>query len=208
MRAVKGTRHGTGKHRAKRAEKRQGRLSAQAKQGAPHCVSPPPANLDLNELHGIAAQIVAAFCPQLNAGQPWTVAQRWFVLKTFALVPEGFEPAGETPLEDFLAKFAAVKYVIDPGTSQEKTVVFPNDGTLFTRPATVFPGGSPNREYVTPITLGPLQPLSVGDHAVDVSWVFRAMHCDGIAANIDENCLPAGETRILTVQFEVTPGHQ
>jgi hypothetical protein len=38
----------------------------------------------------------------------------------FEVVPAGFVPAGA--LKDFVAKFAAARYVIDPGTNQERTV--------------------------------------------------------------------------------------
>jgi hypothetical protein len=120
---------------------------------------------------------------------------------------EGFVPAGDTPVEDFIAKFTALKLVIDAGTRQEKTVVFPNDGNVFTGPATLFPGNPEEWALVIPITLGTVQPLPVGDHVVDVYWIFGDVHCDGVAANIVENCFPEGETLYVTVAFEVTPGH-
>jgi hypothetical protein len=120
---------------------------------------------------------------------------------------EGFVPAGETPLEDFIAKFSALKFVVDANTRQEKTVVFPNDGNLITGPGNVFPGTPTDSVFVSPITLGTVHPLSVGDHVVDVYWVFGDVHCDGVAANIAEHCFPKGETLYVTVAFAVTPGH-
>lgn len=190
------------------AEKTGGGPSAQPeKQEVPHCFSPPPANLDLNDFYDISEQIVAEFCPQLNSGQQWRVPSRWFVSSqpyTPETTPAGFVPAFEdaTPVEDFLAKLAALKYVVDPGTPQEKSVVFPNDGTVFTLALPQF-----NAVQVGPITLGKLQPLSVGQHEVELYWVFSAMHCDGFGGVVADNCLPAGEVLYTRFTFEVTAGH-
>src|SRR5262249_5405748 len=115
-----------------------------------HCIS--PRGLDQNEFFGISAQIVIDYCPKVGAGEQWIPAQLWFMNGTFEQVPEGLMPDGDTPLEDFIAKFSAVKYVIDPGTKQEKTVAFPNDGNLFT--GTLF-----GDVVVSPITFGTLKPL-------------------------------------------------
>ena len=95
----------------------------------PHCIT--PTAVDINERYGVSEAIVAPFCTTLNSGRHWTVSN--------SLVHEshlrrqclnGFEPAGATPLEDFIAKFIGVKYVVDPGTSKEKTYVFGNDDDL------------------------------------------------------------------------------
>ncbi|HEY7033526.1 MAG TPA: hypothetical protein VH482_19475 [Thermomicrobiales bacterium] len=164
-----------------------GASAAYAEKKSDHCVS--PGGIDQNEFFGVSAQIVISFCDKIGAGEPWVPAQRWFVNDTFLVVPDGFVPDGNTPLEDYIAKFSGVKFVIDPGTNQEKTVEFPNDGNLFT--------GTLNGEVVvSPITLGTLEPLAVGKHVVDVYWEFSAMHCDGIDVVIgaDGNCLPAGDT--------------
>jgi hypothetical protein len=193
----KGIRRGKGRRRGK------GGASAEAKaKPGNHCVS--PSGVDLNELFGISAQIVTGFCTEVGAGErwvpspsPWFVSPHPFTPKT---TPAGFVPAGATPQEDFFAKFAALKIVIDPGTKHEQTVVFPNDGTLF---ADEF-GGS---ILIIPITLGAVHPLPVGEHEAVVSWVFRAMHCNGIAADAATNCFPAGETAFLRLGFAVVPGH-
>ena len=72
-------------------------------------------------------------------------------------------PAGNTPSEDFVAKFAAVKYVADPGTTQWRAYLLTNDGIE------VFPGifGFP---VVNPLTLGALRRLPVGPHVVETYW--------------------------------------
>ena len=174
------------------------RTQAKTKLGN-HCLT--PLGQDLNELYGISAQIVAPFCNQVGSGEQWVNTRGWFMEHTFVEVPAGFMPAGETPLEDFIAKFSEVRYVIDPGTKHEKTVVFPNSDALFA-------GEDEGLVLVSTGTLGTVHPLPVGEHVVDVYWVFNAMHCDGIAASIDENCFPAGETKnVAGLAFTVTPGH-
>ena len=164
----------------------------------PHCIT--PTAVDINERYGVFEPIVAPFCTTLSSGRHWTVSNGWFMSPTFVAKPDGFEPAGGTPLEDFIAKFIGVKYVVDPGTSKEKTYVFGNDDDLgiFNDVLTV---------AVNPVGLGTLRPLSVGDHVVDSYLLFSAMHCDGIDVVVGENCLPAGETLYSSVQFTVTPGH-
>jgi hypothetical protein len=176
-----------------------GTPTANAAMGGTHCVSP-TTGIDLNELYGVSAEIVTPFCTQVDSGQPWTVGARWYVGQSFEIVPEGFESVYDTPTEDFLAKFVEVKYVVDPGTAQERTYVFSNEGNVVTRA---------DGEFVrlSPITLGSLRPLPVGTHVVDDYWVFSALHCDGLGDVMFENCLPAGETLYESETFQVTPGH-
>lgn len=170
------------------------------------CISP-FGNI-LNELYGVSEQNAAAFCPRLNSGQHWRSPSFWVVNDAFDVILEGFVPASPTatPLEEFKAKFAAVKYVIDPGTPQEKIVVFPNDDSLFTGPATPV-GGSATDVLISPITLGEVHPLSVGAHELEVRWVQSAKHCDGVGGVLFVTCLPGTEFRYVRIAFEVTPGH-
>ena len=197
------------KGKGKRRGQRQGRANAEAKtKSGNHCITPDGFNL--NEIYGISLQIVTRFCSEVGSGEQWvSPGAPWIMSGAFDAVPEEFEPAGETPLEDFLAKFEAIKYVIDPDTKHEKTVVFPHDGNLFTGPGTLF-GALPEEDLdvVSPITLGALKPLSVGEHAVRVFWRLSAMHCDGLGDVVDENCLPGEEFLYSSVRaFTVTPGH-
>lgn len=186
--AVKGPPDAKRTRRGKKQREGHHRARAQAKtKPANHCIG--VNGIDLNEVYGISAQIVTGFCPEVESGERWiTGSGLWFVNDSFDAVPERFVQAGATPLEDFQAKFTALKLVIDAGTRQERTVVFPNEGNLFTGPADIFPGNPADWFVVTPVTLGTVQPLSVGDHVVQVYWVFSAMHCDGVAAIVEENC--------------------
>lgn len=171
--------------------------------GDNHCITPLG---DVNELYGISAQIVNPFCTRVDAGESWvpTGGPPWFVNTSFAAVPAGFVPAAPTPLEDFLAKFVAVKYVVDAGTLQERTYTFPASDKLWIGESPFGPGFP----AVHPITLGTLRPVSVGDHTVRVYWVMSAMHCDGLGTDVTVNCLPAGEVPYFSAvtSFEVAPG--
>src|ERR671913_95206 len=130
------------KRRGKTSGKDEGGERAQAKsKPGNHCLT--PSGLDLNEFLGISEEVVASFCPEVDSGEEWTTSGPWFVNGSFATVPEGFIPAGETPVEDFQAKFTALKLVIDPGSPQERTVVFPNTGNVFAGPANAIAPGAP-----------------------------------------------------------------
>lgn len=178
-----------------------------AQTGENHCVA--PNGLDANEFYGVSQQIVSPFCTQVDAGEHWTVWAFWLTSESFDTVPNGFVPTGSTPLEDFLAKFVGVRYVIDPGTRQERHLFFPANGRTFAAPTPVRPG----LLVVTPLTFTIARPLSVGDHVVRVSWVMSDTHCDGLGDDPAINCIPAGEslrpvaagTQLGTVHFEVTP---
>jgi hypothetical protein len=159
-----------------------------------------PNGVDLNELYGVSEQIITPFCTQADAGQHWTVAAAWLMATSLERVPAGFEPAGDTPLDDLVAKFVAVKYVVDPGTSQQQTFVFPKSGKLWTGVLDGLPA-------VNTLTFGSLRPLSIGQHVIEVYWLFNALHCDGLTADREQNCIPAGEALFREIAFEVTPGH-
>jgi hypothetical protein len=119
---------------------------------------------------------------------------------TFKTVPKGFERAGATPLEDLIAKFIGVKLVVDPGTAQEQTYVFTNADDVGMIEENGF-------DVVNTVTMGTLEPLSVGRHVVDAYFSMSAMHCDGLGRVVEENCLLAGDSFYVQITFEVTAGH-
>ena len=88
--------------------------------GGPKTVKPciSPTQVNLNERWGISDAIVAPFCTEVNSGRRWVVSNAWFVNPTFDSVPPGFVAAGATPVEDFIAKFVGVKYVVVPERRQ------------------------------------------------------------------------------------------
>ncbi len=178
-------------------------VSAGSKGGSDCIVQTASGPLDLNVFFEVAARIVIPPCNQIGSGQPWTPGAVWFMNTTFATVPAGFQPAGATPLDDFLAKFSGATYVVDRGTTEEKTYTFSGTGKLFV--GTMF--GSP---IVNTVTMATLKPLSAGQHVVEVYWSFTAMHCDGFGDVIltsvigDGNCIPPGEHLYWAIPFTVT----
>jgi hypothetical protein len=170
---------------------------------AEHCIS--SAGVDLNEYYGVPEQLlqlkIPPFCDRLHAGQPWGVTAAWAMNTEFAARPAGFEPAGETPLDDFRAKFVGVRYVIDAGTRQETSVAFRSGPALFV-------GEFEGDVIVNPVTLGTLEPLGIGDHTLDIIWEFNALHCDGFEDDLAESCAPAGDVEIVTrAPFTVVADH-
>jgi len=158
---------------------------------------------DLNEAWGVSESIVWFFCDEVGAGQDWRVAEGWGMNETFEELPDGFVPAGATPLDDFLAKFVGVKVVVDPGTPQERIYRF-TDVSLLT--VMKDDDGSPI-PVVNGVTMGTLRPLRVGEHVVESYWTMSAMHCDGFPIP-DGGCLAAGDNLAFATAFEVTSGNR
>lgn len=102
-------------------------------------------------------------------------------------MPDGYVPAGATPLEDFVAKFVAIRYVVDEGTPHEFTVEFANGPLLWTGDHAI----NQDIALATPMTLGAIRPLSVGPHTVRTFWIMSDMQCDGWSAVVAESCFPA-----------------
>lgn len=167
-----------------------------------HCVA--PNGSDLNERYGVSEQIIFFACTQADSGEHWRPTGAWIMAKSFESVPPEFVPAGATPLDDFLAKFVGVKYVVDAGTRHEQTYVYRNTSQLWV--GSWVGGPADGYPLVSPITMGALKPLRIGRHTVDRYWLLSALHCDGLDANLAENCLPAGESFLGGTGFEVTSG--
>jgi hypothetical protein len=168
--------------------------------------------VDLNAFYGVSAQIVIPPCNRIASGQRWTVGAIWTMNFSFASTAPEFVPAGSTPLADFLAKFSSLKYVVDPGTDEQKTYVVPNGPKLWIGASPVG-NGLPT---VNTLTLTTLPPLSVGTHVVAAYWTFSRMHCDGLGSMVTSgqiagsgaNCITAGEHLYWAVPFQVTADSQ
>ncbi len=164
-----------GKGQSEDSGKRQGEAPRRRQlpgEGENHCIAPSGTELP-NEFYDVSEPIVAPFCTQVPSGDWWAVTSLWSMSHTFEVVAPGFVPAGDTPLEDLVAKFRAVRYVIDPGTGRGE------DRRLPEPPRTVRRHRRRRDPIANSITLGTLKPLPVGAHVVDVYWVLRGMHCDG-----------------------------
>jgi hypothetical protein len=164
-----------------------------------HCGSP-GSGIDLNEFFDVDYAILP-YCDEVAAGDRWVPTGGWFMNKTFAVVPDGFEPAGATPLEDFLAKFRGVEIVVDAGTPQEQTHFIERNDRLWIGEHPLVPGF----DFAVAIPMGSIQPLSVGHHTASVTWMFDGLHCDGLGDDVEANCTPGGEFFFFTVPFAVSP---
>jgi hypothetical protein len=153
--------------------------------------------VDLNLLFSVTEQIVTYFCTAVETGERWRPGALWVVGKTFASVPPGFTSPHPTPLADFVAKLMRVRYVVDPGTNQERSYTFPNSDRLWTGPA------GPDADGINTATLGTLHPLPPGQHVVRVFWTLSDTHCDGLGAVPEENCFPPGESLYAPTAFTV-----
>jgi hypothetical protein len=154
-----------------------------------HCVFPD--GTDFNEIWGVTEAVVWFNCTTIGAGEDWRVANTWGMKNKFQAKPKGFEPAGDTPLADFLAKFVGVKVVVDAGTPGEQVYVFTDTAQLLV-----------NDNAVNAVTMGVMPPLPVGQHVVDAYWTMSAMHCDGFPKP-KGGCLPAGDSLGFSTGFEV-----
>jgi hypothetical protein len=111
-----------------------------------------------------------------------------------AVYPPGYVPLDANPVDDILAK-VTVKVVIDGGTSRQKTYTFsPTDEDAFRTDVSVHDLNPAFPEDIATFFIIPrMAPLSPGHHTYEFIWVLFAPHCDGISADEDVSCLPAGE---------------
>ena len=147
-----------------------------------HCVA--PNGVDINANLSLDVAVVAPFCPTIKAGDRWVPAQFYTAARTWEQMPDGYVPAGATPLEDFVAKFVAIRYVVDEGTPDQFTVEFKNGPRLWTGVHPI----NPAIALATPMTLGAIRPLGVGAHTVRTFWIMSALQCDGWSAVAEESC--------------------
>ena len=171
--------------------------SAAAGRRTTDCVS---GSVNINENVGVSAAIVAPFCAEIKAGDWWVPAAFWVQAKNWDLKPDGYIPVGETPLEEFVANFVGVRYVVDQGTKHEFTVEFANGPSLWTDAHPIFPD---DLDLASPMTLGSIRPLSVGPHTVTMFWTLSADTCDGLDTDPELACAPAGEFEGFTDYFDV-----
>lgn len=170
-----------------------------------HCVVPEgrslPAGTDLNAMFGYEASIAnnSNGCGTLLTGAPWGMPTGFYFSKTWQAMPPGFVPAGPTPRQDFIAKFVAIRYVVDKGTRQEFSVEFPNSPKLWTGDVIGHDSGIGDfsqYDWAQPMTLGSIRPLSPGTHTVDKTVIMSGPQCDGLYDVFEWSCLPAGETYV------------
>jgi hypothetical protein len=160
---------------------------------ANHCIN--PAGLDLNEVYATNDAFVTPFCGGGHAGDWWRPLLRWVGASTYDVAPEGYEPIGDTPQQDFAAKLQSARYVIDAGSPSAQQLSFTAADLLVTLGSL-----SDDLEFVsfTPR----IHPLAVGHHTIDIYVTMSADSWDGLGLE-DEHRAPAGEALINSVELTV-----
>ena len=168
-----------------------------------NCVHP-ISGINLNELFGVPEQLVAA-CGGPTAGEHWRPFIAYFGAEASdAVYPPGYVPLHASPVDDILAKLT-IKVVIDGGTRQQKTYTFsPSDEDAFRTDLTFHDINPANPDLPGFIVIPRMAPLSPGHHTYQLIWVLSAAHCDGLSADFDASCLPAGEFPLGARPFDVS----
>jgi hypothetical protein len=153
-----------------------------------------PSGVSLNELFGVPEQFVAPICEGFTAGEHWRPIMNYFGAEASdAIYPPEYAPLYASPVDDILAK-VTVKVVIDAGTTHRKTYVFtPADDDAFRTDVRVHELNPAFPDLPSFFIMPRMAPLSTGHHTYQFIWVQSAAHCDGISAEWEESCLPAGE---------------
>jgi hypothetical protein len=169
--------------------------AAVAKKSDNHCIT--PAGEDLNVTFGTRDAFVAPFCTEVHIGDPWRAILRIQVADSDTVFPTGYVPSRSSLDEDFLAKFVSGRYVVDAGTTRERTYRF-SAAQLVVETGGI-PDGTRFVRWVTPS----LHPLPPGSHTVDEYVTLSADFWDGLGVDPAINLIPAGESLAGSVQFDV-----
>jgi hypothetical protein len=164
------------------------------------CVASNGSTLKLLYRVGGGVSIITPACNQVRAGDRWSASIPWIMNTSFEQVPSGFATDWATPLDDFAGKLKSIEYVIDPGSPYSFNRGFGASNSLLWSGELPQAAGLPAANTVR---LGPMDPLPIGQHVVDVYWDFAAPHCDGLGSDRAANCLPAGQTLVRRITFDV-----
>ena len=156
-----------------------------------------PAGDDLNVVFETDDAFIAPFCTEAKAGDQWRAVVRWAAAGNDGVFPNGYTPSRTSLDEDFLAKFVSARYVVDAGTPRERQYVVPAGEHLIQQGT--LPDGSVFVRWAT----GSLRPLTPGDHTVDEYVTLTADSWDGFGVDPAVNLIPAGESFVGSVTFEV-----
>jgi hypothetical protein len=170
-----------------------------------HCVS--PEGVDANQLLGISQPLfLPGVCGDvIEAGEFYVpLGTGWLTMNTFwEAAPADYTPSATTPLEDFVSKVRSMIYVVDPGTTQERSYRYPAQNIMDLRTLRdFFPETGP--DWPVALFLPKLPPLPPGDHHLSTSIEMSARSCNGLGT-ASTDCLPAGITRLQVCPFKVVP---
>jgi len=172
--------------------------------GDNHCVS--PEGVDANQLLGISQQlVVVGACDVVQAGEFYAFFNaNWTMNTSWEAVPADYAPSAPTPLQDFLSKVRSMTFVVDPGTTHEKSYTYRAQAILDVRTVHDFlPESGP--DWPVALFLAKLPPLRPGNHRLQGIIEMAARHCDGLGTDPAVNCLGAGTTLLGVCPFTVMP---
>lgn len=172
-----------------------GQAAAGAKPANRHCIH--PSGADMNAVAGTNDRIITSFCTVALVGEHWIPESHWITNTAYEFIPPGFTPLFPSPMDDFKAKFTGGRYVVDAGTTKERTYKFTASQILktgFTVPGTNFPLAE-----IMPV----LHPLPPGPHIVDIFLSISADTWDGLGVDPAANLWPAGEKYCTRYAFTV-----
>ena len=170
--------------------------TAFAKRSATDCIT--PAGEELNQTFETRDAFVAPYCTEMRTGDRWRAILRIAVAGSEPVFPGAYAPLRPRLDEDFLAKFVSARYVVDAGTSRERSYAF-SAGDLVVQ-AGAIPDGTRFVRWVTP----PLHPLPPGDHTVHEYVTLSADFWDGLGLDPAINLIPGGESLAGSVGFSVS----
>lgn len=165
-----------------------------------HCVS--PEGVDANQLLGVSEQLIEPGQCEPEAGEFWVpfTTASWTVNSAWDVAAD-YTPSAPTPLEDFVSKVRSMTYIVDAGTSRERSHRFRAQDIMDVRSIRdFFPLTGPDLPSV--LFLAKLSPLPPGDHTFDAVLEMSARSCDGFGT-APSNCLDAGTTRLGQCRFIV-----
>jgi hypothetical protein len=177
-----------------------------------HCVA--SWGIDWNEVLGVDdADIVNLFCLEVHTGDRFIPGVLWITNTADGIegqpvvYPDGYVPARHAPMDDFLHKLVAVRYVVQPGGLEFSFRAGEIEGLVTV--GDLFKGSDQftPAEYVKPAAalLGKLPPLPQGFYTAEVHFIMSDVHCDGQTPDRENSCLGRGDTFLLTRHFAVLP---
>lgn len=148
-----------------------------------------PDGTSVQQFAGLSVSVVLPFypgCDTIKSGATWTTGFGWYATKSWEGIPAGYVPVGSAPIQDFVSHLVSARILVDAGTPEEFSVVWPNSPALLLYADAQY-------DYASGITLGTIRPLSVGRHTLQRFITLSGVTCDGTSADPNLSCAPGGE---------------
>jgi hypothetical protein len=156
-----------------------------------HCVS--PEGVDANQLLGISEPLFlpGACGDVIDAGEFYVpLGPGWLTMNTFwETTRADYTPSAPTPLRDFLSKVRSMIYIVDPGTSHERTYHYTAQNIIDLHTMhDFFPQTGP--DWPVALFLPKLPPLPPGHHHLSTSIEVSSRSSTAWGSRLPTVCLP------------------